>query len=150
MPLSNLVCSVIHYALRCEHAHDFDAWFKSAAAFEEQHARKLVTCPQCNSDHVEKALMAPAVSRTDVQKVASLPNMDEREKLIAAIRQFRDKVLAEADYVGNKFAEEARKIHYGDVEPHGIYGEATREEVKGMIEDGVDFMPLPTLPEDHH
>ncbi len=145
-----MVCSVIHYALRCEQAHSFDAWFRSAAAFDDQHARQLVLCPQCNSAKVEKALMAPALSRSEPQPPAPPPGIPEREKLIEAIRQLRQKVMAGADYVGDKFAEEARKIHFKDAEERGIYGEATREEVEGLIEDGVEFMPLPSLPDDHH
>ncbi len=94
--------------------------------------------------------MAPALSRSEPQPPAPPPGIPEREKLIEAIRQLRQKVMAGADYVGDKFAEEARKIHFKDAEERGIYGEATREEVEGLIEDGVEFMPLPSLPDDHH
>jgi hypothetical protein len=141
---------VISYSLICENEHKFDAWFGSADAYEAQQQRGIVTCPVCDSRDVHKALMAPAVSRSASEKVALSIGHPQHAQLQAAMRALREKVTSEADYVGDKFAEEARKIHFKDVEPRGIYGEATREEVTSLIEDGVDFMPLPVLPEEHN
>jgi len=141
---------VISYSLICENEHKFDAWFGSADAYEAQQQRGIVTCPICDSRSVHKALMAPAVSRSGSEKMALSIGHPQHAQLQAAMRALREKVTSEADYVGDKFAEEARKIHFKDVEPRGIYGEATREEVNGLIEDGVDFMPLPVLPEEHN
>ncbi|GHA26802.1 hypothetical protein GCM10007989_23270 [Devosia pacifica] len=140
---------MIQYALVCENAHRFDAWFGNAEAYEAQHARKLVTCPVCDSAHVEKALMAPAV-RTQKEKVAVSAGHPEHQKIREALRALRRKVETEADYVGERFAEEARKIHYGEADQRGIYGEASRDEVTGLLEDGIEIMPLPVLPDDHN
>jgi hypothetical protein len=141
---------VISYALVCDSEHKFDAWFASADAYEEQRRRGIGTCPISDSGKVEQALMAPALARAGTEKMALSIGHPQHAQLQAAMRALRDKVTSEADYVGDRFAEEARKIHFKDVAPRGIYGEATREEVSGLIEDGVDFMPLPTLPEEHN
>lgn len=140
---------MIQYALTCEARHTFDAWFRNAAAYDDQAARGLLVCPVCNSHRVEKALMAPAVSRAP-EKVALSAGHPDHAKLIAAMRALKTKVMAEADYVGEKFAEEARKIHFSEAEMRGIYGEATPDEVTALIEDGIDFMPLPNLPDEHN
>jgi len=139
---------LIQYALVCDHDHKFEAWFKSAAAYDEQQARGIVTCPVCASGAVSKAIMAPAVARSSSEKVSFSAGHPEHAKLRAMMRALRDKVTSEADYVGDRFAEEARKIHFKEADARGIYGEATRDEVSGLIEDGVDFMPLPNLPEE--
>src|SRR5690554_3579811 len=100
---------------------------------------------------VEKALMSPSVSRSGGHdKVAVSIGHPQQAQLRAALRALRDKVTSEADYVGDRFAEEARKIHFKEADPRGIYGEATRNEVAALVEDGVDFMPLPNLPEEHN
>lgn len=138
---------MIQYSLICGNDHKFDAWFRNAQAYDEQQQRGIVTCPVCNSGDVHKALMAPAVSRANPDKVPLSIGHPEHMQLLAAMKALREKVMSEADYVGDKFAEEARKIHFKDVEARGIYGEATRDEVAGLIEDGVDFMPLPNLPD---
>ena len=143
---------MIQYALVCENAHKFDAWFRNAEAYDEQHKRGIVTCPICTTIKVDKALMAPALSRAVGQekKVPLSMGHPEQAQLRDALKALRQKVVSEADYVGDKFAEEARKIHFKDVEPRGIYGEATSEEVASLVEEGVDFMPLPNLPEEHN
>jgi hypothetical protein len=141
---------VIQYSLVCENGHQFDAWFKSAAAYDAQHAGNVVTCPLCDSHVVDKALMAPAVSRANSEKVSLSAGHPEQAKIREMLKKVRQKVETEADYVGDKFAEEARKIHYGEVDQRGIYGEASREEVTGLLEEGVEFMPLPTLPDERN
>lgn len=140
---------MIRFSLSCKEDHVFEAWFRNSEDFEEQNKRKLVTCPECGSNDVEKALMAPAVSKGKGTSVALAAGKEQREAL-AQLRRLSEKVRANADYVGDKFAEEARKIHFGEVEPRGIYGEATREEARSLAEDGVDFLPLPVFPEDHN
>jgi hypothetical protein len=142
---------VIHYALVCENAHRFEAWFRNAEAYDEQHRRGIVTCPICTTGAVDKALMAPALGRTSSQEKVSLSiGHPQHAQLRDALKALRNKLTSEADYVGDKFAEEARKIHFKDVEARGIYGEATQDEVAALVEDGVDFMPLPNLPEEHN
>ena len=141
---------MIQYSLICESSHSFDAWFKSSDAYDDQAGRGILVCPVCNSHRVEKAVMAPAVARTDQGRVALSANHPERAKMIAALRALREKVTAEADYVGPRFAEEARKMHWGEVEAQPIYGEATPEETAALVEDGIDFLPLPSLPDEHN
>lgn len=140
---------MIQYALQCSAGHRFDAWFKSASAYDEQQARGIVTCAICGNVAVEKAPMAPSVARTDHDRVAVSANHPDAAKMREMLRLLRQKVVSEADYVGERFAEEARKIHFEEVEARGIYGEATRDEVAGLIDDGIDFLPLPDMGEDN-
>lgn len=139
---------MITYSLVCDSSHKFDAWFKSAEAFDEQAARGILACPMCNSTKVEKALMAPAVARSGSDKVSLSSGHPQQAEIRELLRAMRKKVTSEADYVGDRFAEEARKIHFKEADPRGIYGEATRDEVAGLLDDGVDFLPLPNLPEE--
>ena len=141
---------MIHYSLVCDKSHKFDGWFSNAAAYDAQKRRGLVTCPICLTTAVDKALMAPSVSRSGSEKVALSIGHPQHQQLRDAMLALRNKVTSEADYVGDKFAEEARKIHFKEVDQRGIYGEATREEVAALAEEGVDFMPLPNLPEEHN
>jgi hypothetical protein len=140
---------VIQYSLQCSNGHRYEAWFKSAAAYDEQQARGIVTCAQCGDAHVEKAPMAPNVARTDNDRVPVSAHHPEAAKFREMLRQYRHKVLSEAENVGDRFAEEARKIHFEEAEARGIYGEATKDEVLGLIEDGVDFLPLPDVGDDN-
>lgn len=141
---------MIQYSLSCENDHKFEAWFKSASAYDDQADRGVVTCPICASASVTKALMAPAVARKQSQKVALSAGHPEQVELHKKLRALREKIVSETDYVGDKFATEARKIHDHEAEARAIYGEATGEEVAGLVEDGIDFMPLPSLPEEHN
>lgn len=141
---------MIQYSLHCANAHDFDAWFKNAAAFDEQQARGIVNCPVCGSHEVSKALMAPAVARSGSEKMSLSSGHPDLAKVRELLRAYRQKVVSEADYVGDKFAEEARKIHFEEVEARGIYGEATRDEVIALAEEGIEFAPLPDLPEEQN
>ncbi len=141
---------MIRYALHCDRDHAFEAWFRSSDDYDKSVAKGLATCPVCGSAKVEKALMAPALKgakKKDVVAVASAPD-PRQQALVTALRELRKQVTENADYVGDRFAEEARKIHYEEVEPHGIYGEASLDEAKELAEEGIAFQPLPTLPED--
>ncbi|MEO6396695.1 MAG: DUF1178 family protein [Devosia sp.] len=141
---------MIHYSLICEKSHKFDGWFANAGAYDAQKTRGLVTCPICLTDAVDKALMTPSVRHASPDKVSLSIGHPQHTQLRDAMLALRNKVTSEADYVGDKFAEEARKIHYKEVDARGIYGEATREEVAALAEEGVDFMPLPNIPEEHN
>jgi len=141
--------AVIQYSLQCSQGHRFDAWFKNADAYDQQHARGIVSCAQCGDAHVQKAPMAPNVARTDNKGVALSAAHPDAAKIRELLRHYRQKVMSEADYVGDRFAEEARKIHFEEVEARGIYGEASRDEVMGLLEDGIDFVPLPEMGEDN-
>lgn len=140
---------MIQYSLHCAKGHQFDAWFKNAAAFDEQQARGIVSCAVCGDGHVEKAPMAPSVARTDGEKVSLSARHPEAARFRDMVRAYRQKVTSEADYVGDRFAEEARKIHYEEAEARGIYGEASRDEVIALAEEGVEFMPLPDVADDN-
>lgn len=139
---------MIRFSLCCENEHEFDGWFASGADFDTQKKRGLVSCPICGSARVEKALMAPALASSRGGERVSLAVGEEQRKALAKLKEMADKVRENADYVGDKFADEARKIHFGETGAREIYGEATRQEAKELIEDGVSFMPLPVFPED--
>lgn len=141
---------MIQYSLHCAKGHSYDAWFKNAAAFDEQQARGIVACAVCGETDVSKAPMAPAVARTDGEKTSLSSVSPDLAKFRELLRAYRQKVTSEADYVGDRFAEEARKIHFDEVEQRGIYGEATRDEVVALAEEGIEFMPLPDLPDEHN
>ncbi len=141
---------MIKFSLICEHEHEFEAWFRSNDDFDTQKKRGLVECPACASKKVSKALMAPAVSTSRKQDKMALAMNAEQSRMMAEMRALTEKMKAGAEHVGDKFAEEARKIHFGETEARGIYGEANAEEVKALAEDGVPFMPIPTLPEDRN
>ena len=131
---------MITYSLRCHKGHAFDGWFRNSAAFDQQAAQGLLGCPSCSSTRIEKAVMAPAVSGT---KKGALTKADEAKKMRQFATGLRKYVQDNADYVGPDFAEEARKIHYGEAPERHIYGEATFEEAKELVEEGVDVAPLP-------
>jgi hypothetical protein len=153
---------MIRYALRCECGHAFDSWFQSSAVFDNQIKRKLVTCPACDSAKVEKAIMAPRLTRKRVDRStpAPAPSADvpqtplmmapQERELITKLRELRDHVTKTAENVGDKFPDEARKMHYGDIDHRPIYGEASRDEARSLIEEGVEVVPLPVLPDDRN
>jgi hypothetical protein len=146
---------MIRFALRCKTGHEFEAWFRSSADFDND---KNTICPVCGSKKVEKTLMAPALARSanvgksdqsDKVKLAAAP--DPRAKAMReALKEIRRHVTENAEHVGDRFAEEARKMHYDEVEPRAIYGEATSDEAKELVEEGIEFQPLPNLPEDQN
>jgi hypothetical protein len=128
---------MIAYQLQCRTGHAFEGWFADSAAFDAQAADGKLSCPVCNSRKVEKAVMAPAVAG----------KAREQAEARAALRALRQKVLANAEHVGNAFPEEARKIHYGDADERAIYGEATGAEVESLLEEGVPVAPVPPDPD---
>lgn len=156
---------MIRYQLQCDKDHGFEAWFNNSAAYEKQVKRKLVTCPECGSTKISKSIMAPNVG-VKSNKKSQLPvpvkpsakqpaTVDPKvvaaqQEIISAMRKLRKTVEANAEYVGPRFAEEARKIHYKEAEEKGIYGEATPGDVKELLEEGVEIHPLPVLPEDQN
>ena len=142
---------MIRYALACEAGHTFEGWFSDSRAFEVQKSDGSLSCPACGSTVVDKALMAPSVSTARQKETMRLAaNVPEHQEAVAAIRRIRKHLTENADYVGPKFAEEARRIHYNETEKRGIYGEASPNEAKALAEEGIEFHPLPVLPEDHN
>ena len=141
---------MIRFSLICRDDHTFEAWFRSNDDFEAQRKRGFVECPSCGSNTVEKALMAPAVSTGRKREKIALAMNEMQKKAMAEMKALSEKIRENADYVSDKFAEEARKIHFGETEARGIYGEATLDEAKSLAEDGVGFMPIPVFPEDRN
>ena len=163
---------MIKYSLVCDKGHDFESWFADSAAYDKQAKRKLVTCPNCGSAKVEKAIMAPRLAASKKGQapieaavgapapvpapVAAVPtnqvamlSPQERE-VRAKLKELRDHLTKNADNVGKKFPEEARKMHYGEIEHRSIYGEATPDDAKALAEEGIEFHPLPILPDDRN
>lgn len=162
---------MIRYALHCDRNHEFESWFQSSSAYDSQVKRKLVTCPICGSAKVDKAIMAPRIvgkkgrgraapppeptaNATPAPEAApsgptSLLMAQERE-LRTKLKELRDHIVKNADNVGESFANEARAMHYGDKEHRPIYGEASPDEAKSLIDEGIEVSPLPTLPEDRN
>src|SRR5271156_1878987 len=161
---------MIHYALNCDQGHTFESWFQNSAAYDKQAKRGLIACPICGSAKVEKAIMAPRLSRAEPAGafspvpmpmpptpalpvpvppkapvgVMSPPERELRKKL----KELREHITKNADYVGGRFPEQARKIHYGEIEHRSIYGEASPDEAKELHEEGIEFHPLPILPDE--
>jgi hypothetical protein len=128
---------VIRYALVCDHDHAFEAWFSSSAAFEKQEAAGLLECPSCGSAGVRKQIMAPTVR--DSKDRPSSPEAVS-EKMAAEVRRH----IAEThDYVGERFADEARAMYYGEADHRPVWGEVTPETARALLEEGVPAMPLP-------
>lgn len=136
---------MIRYALICEHEHAFEGWFGSSADFDDQQARGLLQCPVCDSPAVRKQIMAPAVAGTKrtVQDEAQRPT---QAMMMEAMSRLRKHVEENFDDVGDGFAKEARAIHEGKAEARGIYGQATPQEVRDLVEDGVPVAPMPPEP----
>lgn len=141
---------MIRFSLRCEHDHEFEAWFRSNDDFDTQKKRGFVECPACGSSKVDKALMAPAVSTGRSREKIALAMGEAQKQAMAQLKALSEKMRENADYVGDKFAEEARKIHFGEIDARGIYGEATPDEAKALADDGVEFLPIPVFPDDRN
>jgi hypothetical protein len=158
---------VIRYNLVCDQRHEFESWFANSGAYDKQAKRGLVSCPLCGSEKVEKAIMAPRLARTDkggpivapAEEAAPAPveaptpvamiSPQERE-FRKKLKELRDHLTANAENVGKKFPEVARKMHYGETEHRSIYGEASPKDAKDLHEEGIEFHPLPVLPDERN
>jgi hypothetical protein len=167
---------MIRYTLACDQGHTFESWFQNSAAYDKQAKRGLVTCPICNSAKVEKTIMAPrlagAKKRGDAPTPAPAPTPDvaatpqaapapaapapvaimspQEREFRTKLKELREHLTKNADYVGQKFPEEARKMHYGEIEHRSIYGEASPDQAKELHEEGIEFHPLPVLPDERN
>lgn len=139
---------MILYQLRCDKNHEFEAWFKGSAGFEEQSRRGAVECPFCGSAKIAKAPMAPNVvgGRGEAEPQRSQDTRELANQVVDAFRKLRRHVEENCDYVGDAFPEEARRIHYGEKESRGIYGEATTDEAQRLDEEGIEVFRLPRTP----
>jgi hypothetical protein len=137
---------VIVYRIACGQGHEFEGWFKNSAAFDEQVAEGELACPICGEVNIRKAPMAPAVSSAGSKRNIPPPPLDPQKtrQFMAGFRKFVEK---NAEYVGTRFPEEARKIHHGEKEDRHIYGEATLKEAKELVEEGITIAPLPSDPD---
>ena len=157
---------MIRYSLICDHGHEFESWFASSAAYDKQAKRGLIDCPLCGSSKVEKAIMAPRLARKDksssiavtAEEAAAAPEAatpvamisPQEQELRKKLKELRDHLTANSDNVGKRFPEEARKMHYGETEHRSIYGEASPQDAKELHEEGVEFHPLPVLPDERN
>jgi hypothetical protein len=161
---------MIRYALVCAKGHSFESWFQNSAAYDKQAKRGLVECPVCGDVKVEKAIMAPrvagakkrgkvpvplpggdapAAAAEEVKAPVAMVSPQEQE-FRQKLKELREHLTKNSDYVGQKFPDEARKMHYGDIEHRSIYGEATLQDAKEMHEEGIEFHPLPVLPDERN
>jgi hypothetical protein len=170
---------MIRYSLSCKNRHTFDSWFQDSSAFDRQVKRKLVACPHCGDTRIEKTIMAPQVSdskratrRKAVEKAldksvaadagatpavpvpassdaVTIASPQERE-LRAKLKELREQIVKNSDHVGARFPEEARKMHYGESEHRSIHGEASLEEARELAEEGIEFYPVPVLPDERN
>jgi hypothetical protein len=158
---------MIRYALICQQGHEFESWFQDSAAYDKQAKRGLVSCPRCGSAKVEKAIMAPRLSATAKRRSKAIEAPEaapdaapapapvamispQEQEIRAKLKELRDHLTKNADNVGAKFPEEARKMHYGEIEHRSIYGVASPEEAKELSEEGIEFHPLPSLPDERN
>ena len=138
---------MIRFSLTCQDGHDFEGWFGSSDAFEAQRSEGAIACPVCGSAGVEKALMTPAVATArKKESVRVAAHLSENAEAAAMLRKIRQHLTENAEYVGDRFAEEARRIHYEESEKRGIYGEATPDQVRALVDEDIEFHPLPVLP----
>lgn len=160
---------MIRYALICKQGHEFESWFQDSAAYDKQAKRGLVSCPHCGSAKVEKAIMAPRLSATTKRRSKAIEAPEtapeaapapapapvamispQEQEIRAKLKELRDHLTKNADNVGAKFPEEARKMHYGEIDHRSIYGVASPEEAKELSEEGIEFHPLPSLPDERN
>jgi len=155
---------MIRYALVCNKGHDFESWFQDSAAYDKQIKRKLIACPHCGSPKVEKAIMAPRLASSRKRAAPAEPPVaaptpekspvamisPQEQELRSKLKELREHLTKNADHVGPKFPEEARKMHYGETEHRSIYGEASPDEAKALAEEGIEFHPLPILPDERN
>jgi hypothetical protein len=169
---------MIRYALRCAKGHAFESWFPNSAAYDKQVKRSLVSCPACGDTKIEKAIMAPKLAGTKKRRAAPAvavspeaptpeapapvagdtpvamvsPQMmsPQEHELRQKLKELREHLTKNSDYVGKKFPEEARKMHYGEIDHRSIYGEASLKDAKELHEEGIEFHPLPVLPDERN
>jgi hypothetical protein len=152
---------MIRYALVCAKGHSFESWFQNSAAYDRQAKRALVACPNCGTAKVEKEIMSPRLAGSRNRDEEAPPPANDTKTPVAIVtpqehelrkklKELREHLTKNADNVGQKFPEEARKMHYGEIDHRSIYGEASPEEARKLHEEGVEFHPLPVLPDERN
>lgn len=155
---------MIRYTLACEAGHGFESWFPSSDSYDDQVARGFVTCPVCGSARVGKGMMAPAIARSGreaeapavatppqpAEVVPQLATTEPEQRLRALMQALRAEATKGADDVGPRFPEEARRMHYGEAETRAIYGQASLDEARELLDEGIAVAPLPPAPDERH
>ncbi|WP_267554631.1 DUF1178 family protein [Rhizobium rhizogenes] len=140
---------MIRYSLSCDNAHEFEGWFSESADFDRQIESGFLTCPVCNSSAISKLLMAPSVSTARKKNEMQTLAMDAaRKEVMVKLKEAVEAIKANAEDVGAKFPEEARKIHYGEADARGIIGKATPDEAQALVDEGIEIAAIPVLPDD--
>ena len=130
---------MIKYSLECNQSHTFDAWFSDSLNFEKQNKNNQISCPNCSSLKIKKSIMAPSIPSKNYK--SDLLN-EKKDKVEVVLSKVRKHVEDNFDYVGDKFADEARSMHYGEKEERKIYGETTIEDAVDLIEEGINIKPM--------
>jgi hypothetical protein len=134
---------MILFTLKCAADHEFEAWFRDNAAFDRQRSRGLITCPDCGSTEVDKALMAPRLAKSGGDKSTAPPSPQQVRQML---QQLRRHIETHCENVGERFAEEARRIHRGEADARGIYGDATADESRALADEGIEVSRIPWVP----
>lgn len=146
---------MIRYSLVCSNAHEFEGWFRSSEDFDVQSSAGLCACPECGSTSVSKALMRPNVTTSESKAVVPTPPAQDKQlvavppearELIEKLKEIKAALLDGSENVGKRFAEEARRIHFGEAPVRAVHGEASAEDARALVEEGIDILPLPVLP----
>ncbi len=139
---------MIRYDLVCDKEHFFESWFKDSKSYQRQLSKNEILCPECNSHIISKSLMAPGIPKKTNAKNSNVIANNSSSSLNNAIRKIRDEIKKNSEYVGDQFSEEARKIHYNEAEMRSIYGEATKQDITELVDEGIDIIQIPEIPDD--
>ncbi|MEC8426627.1 MAG: DUF1178 family protein [Pseudomonadota bacterium] len=139
---------MIRYDLVCENEHFFESWFKDSKSYQKQLDANEIVCPVCDSSNISKSLMAPGIPKKTNTKNGNVIANSSSKSINDAIRKIRDEIKKNSEYVGDQFPEEARKIHYNEAEMRSIYGKASKKEITELVDEGIDIIQIPEIPDD--
>ena len=139
---------MIRYDLVCENEHFFESWFKDSKSYQKQLEANEIACPKCNNSNISKSLMAPGIPKKTNTKNGNVIANSSSRSINDAIRKIRDEIKKNSEYVGDQFPEEARKIHYNEAEMRSIYGKASKTEITELVDEGIDIIQIPEIPDD--
>ena len=139
---------MIRYDLICENEHFFESWFKDSKSYQKQLEANEIACPKCNNSNISKSLMAPGIPKKTNTKNGNVIANSSSSSINNAIRKIRDEIKKNSEYVGDQFPEEARKIHYNEAEMRSIYGKASKKEITELVDEGIDIIQIPEIPDD--
>ena len=139
---------MIRYDLVCENEHFFESWIKDSKSYQKQLEANEIACPKCNNSNISKSLMAPGIPKKTNTKNGNVIANSSSSSISNAIRKIRDEIKKNSEYVGDQFPEEARKIHYNEAEMRSIYGKASKTEITELVDEGIDIIQIPEIPDD--